>query len=319
MAARGARAAGKVYRVALVHPAAPVAEMSETGNLRFRAFFGELRRLGYVEGRNLIVERYSGEGRTEHYGELAHDVVRLKPDLIFAIGNVLTTHFKSATATIPIVATTSDPVVAGFATSLAHPGSNITGVSVDAGLAIWGKRLALLKETIPALSRVGFLSTRVVWERPQGSAAAAREAAQQLGILLSGALLEGSVGEAEYRRVFAAMAQDRVDALIVLDEPEHFTNLNVIVELAQKARLPAIYSWREPIELGGLMAYAYDPVDLYHQASRQIERVLKGAKPQETPFYQSTKFELILNLKAAKALGLTFPSSLLGSADEVIE
>jgi putative ABC transport system substrate-binding protein len=166
---------------------------------------------------------------------------------------------------------------------------------------------------------VGFLSTRVVWERPQQSAAAAREAAQQLGILLSGALLEGSVGEAEYRRVFAAMAQDRVDALIVLDEPEHFTNLNVIVELAQKARLPAIYSWREPIELGGLMAYAWDPVDLYHQASRQIEQVLKGAKPQETPFYQSTKFVLILNLKAAKALGLKFPSSLLGSADEVIE
>src|SRR5262249_16266818 len=154
LAAR-AQQTGKVYRVALVHPAAPVAEMSQTGNLRFRAFFGELRRLGYVEGRNLIVERYSGEGRTEHYGELAHDVVRLKPDLIFAIGNVLTTHFKSATATIPIVSTTSDPVVAGFATSLAHPGSNITGVSVDAGLAIWGKRLALLKETIPALSRVG--------------------------------------------------------------------------------------------------------------------------------------------------------------------
>jgi len=291
--------------------------MSENGNLRFRAFFGELRRLGYVEGRNLIVERYSAEGRTEHYSQLAHDVVRLKPDLIFTVGVLMAQRFKSATTTLPIVLVVTDPVAYGLTTSLAHPSDNLTGVTVDTGMEIWGKRLALLKETVPGVSRVGYLATRAVWEAPQGSAV--REAARQLGISLFGTPLEEPLQEAEYRRVLASMSQDRLEALVVSELAESLSNLKVIVELAEKARLPAIYPWREAVELGGVMAYAEDLPDLYRHTARQIDEILKGVKPQDIPFYQPTKFELILNLKAAKALGLIFPSSLLGSADEVIE
>jgi putative ABC transport system substrate-binding protein len=310
-----AQQAGKVYRVAWVHPSLPVAELSENSSIRgYRTFFEELRRLGYVEGRNLIVERFSGEGRTEHYGELAGQVVRTKPDLILTTTTRLVLRFKSATAAIPVVAITADPVANGIATSLARPEGNITGVVTDAGLEIWGKRLALLAETVPGLSKVGFIIPRV-----HSLAAAGREAARKIGISLFEAPLVGIIQETEYRRVFEVMQQNKVGALVVADSGENLTNRRLIVELAEKAKLPTIYPWRENVELGGLMAYTFDLPDAYRHAAQQIDKILKGAKPQDIPFYQTAKFELILNLKTATSLGLTFPPSLLATASEVIE
>ena len=186
--AASAQQPAKVYRVAIVHPSVPVKEMNETGDSRFKALFGELRRLGYIEGQNLTLERYSGEGRTAHYADLASEVVRQQPDVIFAITGRMVRNFKAATATIPIVGSMADPVAFGLVSSLARPGGNITGVSSDAGLEIWGKRLGLLRELIPAASRVGFLASPDVAELP-----AMREAAQEAGICLVGPPLEGAL------------------------------------------------------------------------------------------------------------------------------
>jgi putative tryptophan/tyrosine transport system substrate-binding protein len=326
LAAR-AQQSSKIHRVAWISASEPIADMNESsGDRGYRAFIEELRRLGYIEGRNLILERYSGEGNTEHYGELANDLVRTKPDLIFTSADIVSP-IKSATVTIPIVVITGDPLVLGLATSLAHPGGNITGVSVDGGLEIWGKRLALLKEVVPGLSRVGFLVPRRGRSSVSSNANAFRppevlvaaEAGHQMGISVFANPLDGALQEAEYRRVFAAMSLDRLDALIVSAAEESFTKRRVIVELAEQARLPAIYAWPEYVELGGLMAYAADLREIYRHTARQIDQILKGAKPQDIPFYQAAKYDLILNLKTAKALGLTIPETLLATADEVIQ
>jgi putative tryptophan/tyrosine transport system substrate-binding protein len=313
-----AQQTGKVYRIAVVSAATPVAGISETGSLRYwRAFFEELRRLGYVEGRNLVVERYSGEGRTEHYPELAREVVRRNPDVIFSAAPDLTLEFKAATATIPNVALVGDPVAGGLASSLARPGGNFTGVSADAGTEVWGKRLELLKQTVPRVSRVGLLATRASWESLLG--AAMRAAAQRLGISLIGPPLDGTIQEPEYRRVFAAMAQAGADALVVTPDTVNIVNRRLIVELAEKARLPAIYVLREFVEIGGLMAYDPDLPDAMRHIAGQIDQILGGTRPGDIPFYLGTKFALVINLRTAKALGIEMPSSLLAQADEVIE
>jgi putative tryptophan/tyrosine transport system substrate-binding protein len=298
----------KVYRIAIVHPSSSVVEMSETGgNPYYQALFGELRRLGYVEGQNLTIDRYSGEGRAERYAQLARDVVRQNPDLIITNTSYMLRHFKAATSTIPVVGITADPVAFGLVASLARPGGNITGVSIDAGLEILGKRLQLLREAIPTASRVGFLAPRLVWEGT-GEGRIMREVAQRNGIFILGPGLGDPIGEPEYRRVFAAMAQERVEALIVGDQAENTTHRRLIVQLAETGRLPAIYAYREYVELGGLMAYGVDVPDLYRRMAGYVDQILKGAKPSEIPIYQATKIGLSLNLKTAKALGLTSQS-----------
>jgi hypothetical protein len=186
--------------------------MNESGRY-FKALFGELRRLGYVEEQNLIVERYSGEGKIAHYAELASEVVRQQPDVVFTSGNPMIRYFKEATTTIPIVGLLGDPVAFGLVSTLARPGANITGVSVDAGPEIWSKRLGLLRELIPAASKVGYLVSRDYAESPM--AVAMREAAQRAKISLIAPPLEGTIQEAEYRRVFKLMTQERAVALIV--------------------------------------------------------------------------------------------------------
>jgi putative tryptophan/tyrosine transport system substrate-binding protein len=310
---------GRVYRIAWVHPSAPISDLTENSSSRtYRAFVGEFRRLGYVEGQNLTFDRYSGEGRPERYADLARDVVARKPDVVFTIGNAIPRQLQLASATIPIVAIVADPIASGFSTSLAHPSGNLTGVSIDAGIEIWGKRLALLKEAVSRLSSAGFLSSKRVWN-DQGQMAPLREAATQLGVSLVGCTLNGALQESDYRHAFAVMPQDRLDALVVGSEPENVTNRKLIVELVAKAKLPAIYSVREFIEPGGLMAYGADRADTYRQAARQIDQVLKGAKPSDVPFLQQTKFELVVNLKTAHALGIIISPSLLARADEVIE
>jgi putative tryptophan/tyrosine transport system substrate-binding protein len=308
----------KVYRIAIVHPSRPIAMLSETGGLPiFEVFFKELHRLGYIEGQSLLVARYSGEGRTERYADLARDVVSSNPELIFTLSTRMAQHFKAATTTIPIVAYTTDPVALGLAPSLARPGGNITGVVPDAGMEVRDKQLEFLKEAVPTAFRVAYLTPRAVWDNPTG--ATIRKATQQVGMELLGALLEPPIQEAEYRRVFAKMAQERADAVMVNDSPENYTYQGLIIELAKNAQLPTVYPDRRFVELGGLMAYGTDTVDLFRRAAGRIDQILKGAKPGEIPFYQATKFELVINLKTAKALGLTVPLSLLTRADELIE
>jgi len=316
LAARAQQPA-KMKRIAFVHPSNKVSEISVSGEPGYRAFFEELSRLGYVEGQNLGVERYSGEGRPERYAELARDVVNTHPDLIVAVGARLSLDFKMATTTIPIVTVIIDPIAMGLVASIARPGGNITGVTISGGLELIGKRMGLLVEAMPKLSTVSYLVSRPYWEDPRG--AAAREGAKQAGISLRAALLGSVFDEAEYQRVFRSMEQDRADALMVSDEAEHTPNRATIVELAAKGRIPTIYSYREFVEVGGLMAYSIDLADMYRRLANLIDKILRGANPADIPFYQPTKFELSINLKTAKALGLEMPAMLLGRADEVIE
>jgi putative ABC transport system substrate-binding protein len=315
LAAR-AQQSSRMKRIAIVSPATKISDMSVSGYRVYRVFFEELSRLGYVEGQNLVVERYSAEGWIERYADLARDVVSTHPDLILTLGP-LALDFKMATTTIPLVVVTSDPIVAGIVPSLARPGGNFTGVSVDAGLELYGKRFGLLAEATPKLSNARYLASQPNWERPTG--AAVRAAARQAGISLAGALLGSPINEAEYQRVFNSMEQDQVDALMVSDEPIHFTYRRLLVELVAKSRIPAIYPFREHVELGGLMSYSADLLDIYRRAAIQTAEILKGTKPEDIPFYQPTHFDLVINLKTAKALGLELPPTLVARADEVIE
>jgi putative ABC transport system substrate-binding protein len=292
--------------------------LTEDGGISyFAAFFKELRRLGYIEGANLLVDRYSGEGRTEHYADLARDVVRSHPELIFAISTGMAQHFKATATTIPIVAySRADPVASGLARSLARPGGNVTGVIPDVGAEFWGKQLEVVKVVVPTVRKVAYLTPRGGWNMPAGTAI--RKAANQIGIELIGALLDGSIDEPEYRRVFVVMARERVDAVMVNDAAENYSNQRLITKLAENARLPAIYPNRSFVELGGLMAYGPELEELFRHAADQIDQILKGAKPGELPFYQATKFKLTINLTTAKVLGLAIPQSVLLRADEVI-
>src|SRR5882757_7598282 len=257
LAAR-AQQSSRMKRVAMVSPATKIGDMGVNGSRYYRMFFEELSRLGYDEGRNLVVERYSGEGRTEHYADLAREVVNTHPDLIYSQTTRLALNFKAATTTIPIVTVTADPIAGGLVSSLARPSGNITGVSVDAGIEVMGKRLALLLAT-SKLSNARFLVSQLSWERFLG--ASVREASRRAGISLAGEPMS-SFNEQEYQRVFNSMEHERVDGILVSDESEHVTYRRLLVELAAKTRIPAIYAYREHVELSGLMAYSFDLEEL---------------------------------------------------------
>jgi putative ABC transport system substrate-binding protein len=308
----------KTHRIALVHPSISIADMSESGgNPNYAALFKELRRLGYIEGVNLDVTRYSGEGREERLPELCQEVVRTRPDVIVAITTRLGSAFKAATATVPVAAIMADPVPFGVVTNIARPGGNITGVSIEAGPDIWGKRAEILREVVPTASKVGFLSSRQIWSQPNTDAL--RKGAQQLGISLVGPLLESPIQAEEYRRVLGAMAQEHVDGVIISDQAEHFPYRDLIVDLVRAAKLPTIFPVREYFEVGALMVYGPSISDSYRRLAGYIDQILKGAHPGDLPIYLASKFDLQVNLKTAKALGITIPPSLLVRADEVIE
>jgi|SRR5262245_19700539 len=310
-----AQQAAKVHRIAYVTLAIPIAEMTETSSFPYvRAFFNELRRFGYIEGPNLIVERYSVERPTV---ELAREMLRSKPDVIFSIGQW--TRILKPLTSIPIVAGLADPVGSGLVASLDHPGGNITGATIDAGPEVEGKRLEILKEAFPQASRVGVLAGRFpgLGTSPHGERR--HEAAQRLGLLLLAPRLESSLQETEYRRFFEVMAQEHADSLFVGLEVESWGHRRLIVELAEKRRLPAIYPYRDYVEAGGLMAYSNNFVEQWTRAAECIAQILNGASPGDIPIYQAAKFELVINVKAAKALGLTIAHTLLARADEVIE
>jgi ABC-type uncharacterized transport system substrate-binding protein len=312
-----AQQTGKVYRIAFGHPVVPVADINQAskGSLAIPAIFEELTRLGYVEGRNLLIERYSGEGRPAHYPDLARPIVSRNPDLIIAFNSQFVLDFKAATSTIPIVGIFADPVGTGIVTSLARPGGNITGVSTDVGLDQWLKRVQLLKEAVPQITRLGVLQTRNVRER---WGALSREIALKNSVSIVGPPLERPTDEQEYHRVFAALAQEGADGLLVNDESENVSYRRLIVELAEKGRLPTIYPFRQFVEAGGLMAYGITS-DVGHRVADLADKILKGAKPGEIPIFQPTHFELSINLKTAKTLGIELPPLLVACADNVIE
>jgi len=316
MMARGQQPATQ-RRIAIFHPAIPTTLLTETGGgSAWRAFFAELRRLGYVEGENLVTERYSAEGHHERYADLAREIVARNPDVIVTGTNPVVLAFKATTSTIPIVAFMLDPLKAGLVSSLGRPGGNLTGITLDAGIEIWGKRLEMLKEAIPSTTNAAFLGMREGWEGAPEEIL--RGAAGRLGISLA-LMLPQRGTPAEIERVFAAMEQQRPAAVLVSGEGDLYANRKLIAELAVKNRLPVMCPYRDYVEAGALMAYAVDLAELLRRMADDVHQILKGAKPGDIPIYQPVKFELMINLKTAKALGLTLPQSLLASAAEVIE
>ena len=300
-------------RIAYVDPALSLEVMQAVS----RPFFDELKRLGYVEGENLIAERYSGGGRIGRYQSLAQEIVDTKPDLILSIGTPLTTLFKASTNTIPIIAATGDPIRFGIVSNIARPGGNITGVSVDAGVEIWGKRLEILSEAVPRLVRVVYISTQGNLDSAGGKAT--QEVAQKLGISLVPAPVKSPVNEAEYKRVFDSIQRDQVDGVIFSAEFEHQPHRFLLIQLLQQIRLPAIHIFPGDVEAGALMSYALDPKLVFPTMAKQAAQILNGGNPGDMPYVQVVRFELVINLKTAKALGLELPATLLARADRVIE
>jgi putative tryptophan/tyrosine transport system substrate-binding protein len=301
----------KQRRIAIVAAAGKPENISEAGSGFWRAFFGELRRLGHFEGRDLIFERYSAEGHPGRYSDLAQEVVSLNPDIIFVTGNQLARAFRPWTGTTPIVANMADPLATGIVQSLARPGGYLTGVSEDAGIEIWGKRLQLLKEAVASIARLAYVGVQLA--RMGATRQAVESAAQRLGLSVTGVSVE-EPSPAEYRRLSAALIEQSPDAVVVT-----YGFGAGIVQLMAKQRLPAIYPTRFYTDLGGLLAYGSDAIDTARQIANDVHQILGGVKPGDIPIYQATKFEFVINLKTANELGLTLPQSLLAFADEVIE
>lgn len=210
----------------------------------------------------------------------------------------------------------SDPISQGVTTSLARPTANITGVTVDAGIELYGKQLQILQEAVPAASKIAYLGSHRDWDGALGQAF--RDSGQRHGIAVIGMPLDEAT-PSEFRRAFAQMAEQRLDAVMVSTSGEFLANRQLIVDLATSSRLPGMYPYRDFVEGGGLMAYAPDLAELARQLADQVRQLLGGAKPSDIPIYQATTFKLIVNLKAAQAIGLTVPQLLLEQADEVIE
>jgi putative ABC transport system substrate-binding protein len=308
----------KQHRIAII-TTQPVANIDDPTIPVFRAFFEELRRLGDVEGPNLAIERYSGGGRPAAYPDLAREVVARSPDVIVAISNPITHEVRAATGTIPIVWIGPDPIQAGFATSFARPGGNITGVSMfDAEFD--AKRLQILKEAAQSASKVAYLTMRRTWEGAfkRTYQPASQQESQRLQISLMPMLLQ-EAAPSEIQHAFAEIALDPPDAIMVAGIGELIPYRQLIVGLVEKSRLPAMYDLREFVDAGGLMAYEVDFSEAARRMADDVHEILNGANPGDIPIYQSTRYELVINLKAAHTLGLTIPPALLGRADEVIE
>jgi putative tryptophan/tyrosine transport system substrate-binding protein len=307
-----AQHAGKVYRIGWL--SAPTRASVENA---LQAFLRALRELGWVEGQNLIVEYRWAEGNVERLPDLAAELVRRKVDVIVAPAGSAALAAKNATSSIPIVMIApSDPVEMGLVASLRRPGGNITGTTFTPGREIFGKQLQILKETVPNASRVAILSNPA---DPSFALQMMREveaAARSLRIRLQHVEARGPE---EFDSAFAAMARERAEALLLPGGSTFLVHRTRLAELALKGRLPTMYSFRENVEAGGLMAYAVNMADITGHAAVYVDKILKGAKPADLPVEQPTKFELVINMKTAKALGLTIPQSILLRADEVIQ
>jgi putative ABC transport system substrate-binding protein len=287
---------------------------SPASSVRIETFRQGLRDLGYVEGQNIVIEQRYAEGKLDRLPGLAAELVRLKVDVIFAVTTPAVQAAKKATTTVPIVTVSGDPVEFGFVASLARPGGNITGLA-NLTPELVGKRLELLKEVVPRVSRVA-----VLW-KPDNPGAALRmreteAAAPSLGLKLQPVEVRGPN---DFEHAFSAMKKERADALVPLRSALIQNQGKQIVELAAKNRLPAMYDSTEFCEAGGLMSYGAIGADLDRRAATYVDKILKGAKPADLPVEQPTKFEFVINLRAAKQIGLTIPQSVLYRADKVIK
>jgi len=281
---------------------------------RIEALRQGLRELGYVEGKNIVIEWRWAEGKPDRLPDLAAELMRLKVDIIVSAGPAVTPRLKEATKTIPIVmAQDNDPIGNGFVSSLARPGGNITGLATLAP-ELSGKQLELLKEIIPRLSRVAVLGSPT----EPGNAQTLREielAAAALSVKIQNLDV---LGPNDFETVFRAASKGRAEAALVLVSTIFNSHRTQVIELAVKSQLPAIFYSAEYVELGGLMAYGPSYTDLYRRTATYVDKILKGAKPADLPVEQPTKFELIINLKTAKQIGLTIPPNVLVRADKVI-
>ena len=287
---------------------------SSSASANVEAFRQGLRELGWAEGKNIVIEYRFAEGRFDRLPDLAADLVRLKVDVITAAPTPGAVAAKKATGTIPIVMVgVGDPVGLGLIATLARPGGNVTGLSFDAAMEI-GKGLETIKETLPNARRVAVLSNPANPGQP-AAMKNVKAAARSLGVELR--FLEAQ-GPDEFDGVFATMAKERVEALLVVTDSTFYIERARLAALATKYRLPAVCGFRDYAEAGALMSYGPSVVAMYQRAAFFVDRILKGAQPASLPVEQPTKFELVINLKAAKALGLAIPQSLLARADEVI-
>jgi len=301
---------GKVYRIGVL----------EQGGLPgpnpvYEAFRQQLYQLGYIEGQNIVFDYRAAEGRAERLPDFAAELVRLKVDVIVAGGTLGPLAAKHATGTIPIVlAAAGDPVGTGLVASLAKPGGNVTGLS-NHSAELTGKRLQLTKEVLPGLSRVA-----VLWNAANPIAELVfketEAAARTLGVQVQSLEVRSSD---DFENVLPAAVNGRAGALFVVDDPLVFRNRMRIADFAARNRLPATAFYKQFAEAGGLMTFGASLADLYRRAAIFVDKILKGAKPADLPVEQPTKYELVINLKTAKALGLTVPPSLLQRADQVIE
>ncbi len=304
-----AEQAAKIARIGYLSP-----NLAATPHLP-EAFRQGLRDLGYVEGRNVVIEYRDVEGKFERLPALAAELVALKVDVIVTGAAQATQAAKNATTTIPIImVAVVDPVRIGLVASLARPGGNVTGLSHFAGQELSGKRLELLREVVPKLSHVAIILNSANPSNPL-QVRETEAAAQVLGLQLRP--LEVRVPD-DFERAFETAIRGRASALIALDDPFIFGERTRIVGLAAKSRLPVMYGFREFVDAGGFMSYGANLSDLFRRAATYVDKILKGAKPADLPVEQPTKFELVINLKTAKALGLTISQSLLQRADQVI-
>jgi putative ABC transport system substrate-binding protein len=303
----------KVPRIGYLAPTDPATESNRSDAIRL-----SLRERGYIEGQNIVFEFRYADGKLDRFPELAAELVRLKVDIIIAAGGeLLTRAAKSATQALPIVMAGGgiDPVEAGLIESLARPGGNVTGMTNLQG-DLGGKRLELLKEAVPKLARVAVL-------HDPASPGTTREmheflppAARKLRLTLQPWEVRAADG---FEKIFAALTKERPDGLYVPNSPLINANQKTIARFALKSRLPSVFQIKEHVDAGGLMSYGADLADSYRRVAYFVDKILNGAKPAELPVEQPTKFELVINLKTAKQIGLTIPQRVLGRADKVIK
>jgi putative ABC transport system substrate-binding protein len=311
LAARAQQPAGRVYRVGYL----TVASRQQQLHL-IKAFEEGLRSLGYRVGENVVIEYRFADGEMERLPALAADLVRLGVDVIVTGANPNTVAAMKATKTIPIVMTNSiDPVGTGLVASLARPGGNVTGFAQDAGGELNGKRLELLRETLPNLSRVGILWNPGVASN-RSRLTSMRDATQGMELML---VPVEARGQDAFEQAFTTMMKERMQAFVILGDAVLFNYRGQIAEMAIRNRLPAASSFKEFAEAGLLLTYGANAQDLFRRSAVFVDKIFKGAKPADLPVEQPIKFELVVNLKTAKALGLTIPPTLLARADEVIE
>jgi putative ABC transport system substrate-binding protein len=311
LAAEAQQAAGKVYRLGLLSAGGvPDLSIPTMANVLPTA----LRDLGYVEGRNLVVDRRFAEDKFDRLPGLARELVQLRPDVIVAVSGQAIQAVRDATATIPIVMVIStDPVARGLVASLSRPGGNVTGVSTVAENSLAGKRLELLKEAVPKAARIAVLAAGSL-----ASSAQLKEA-QKAAEALRVRLIPVEVRDTDYDGAFSTVVAEHADAIFIVMGPTLLRDRKQIVERALKHRLAVISASPELVEAGGLMSYGNSTLDSARRAAVYVEKIFKGASPSNMPVEQPSKFELVVNLKTAKALGLTIPPSVLARADQVIE